>query len=364
MTDNSTNQQLSFPELAYASSPPKSQGLIKQQPEDFMVCEKLRFTPCGEGEHIYLWVEKEGQNTAYVAEQIAKQTGLPLRSVSYAGRKDKYAVTQQWFGLHAPRGLNRDISQLAIEGVKVLNTTRHNKKLKTGAVASNRFTLVLRQVSEPEAAVQRLATIAQTGVPNYFGDQRFGVRRNTDGTISLGGTLALAIRMVEGEAIRNRNKRNMAVSALRSALFNYLVSERIKAGTFESVCLGDACMLTGSNSFFIETGDTLAESQQRYLLGDLAPSAPLAGAQPLDTAMQMADWEHHKLSAYPSIVQFLRDEQVKTHRRPIKIWPHSLEWHVAHGKLTVIFDLPAGCFATSVLRECLSLNETQENGNE
>jgi len=309
-------------------------------------------------------VEKQGQNTAYIAEQLAKQTGLPLRSVTYAGRKDKFALTRQWFGLHAPKGLPKPLSGVQIEGVSILSETRHNKKLRVGGLKGNHFTLTLRGVDDTESVIERLEIIGQQGVPNYFGDQRFGVRRNDDGSVSLGGTLALGMRMVEGEPIRNRNKRNMALSALRSAVFNSVVSERITSGRFDEVFTGDACTLSGSNSFFIATDSDLVDINARYKQQDLSPSAPLIGEGANPTESVIGEWESAVLDTFKPVVECLQSAGVKTLRRAIKIWPESLSWHQADDTLTVSFSLPSGCFATSVLRECINLNETQESGSE
>lgn len=353
-----------FPECRYRFGIPQSTGVIKQQIEDFVVTEDLGYEPSGEGEHVFLWVEKRGTNTAYVAEQLAKQTGLPLRSVTYAGRKDKFALTRQWFGLHAPNGLQHPIESISIEGVNVLSQTRHNKKLRVGQLKGNRFELVVRELTKSDSLIEKLEIIKHQGVPNYFGDQRFGVMRADDGSIQYGGTLALAMRMAEGEVIRNRNKRNMAISALRSAIFNAFVSARLAQGTFDKVCPGDACILTGSRSFFIEQGDTLAESQRRYEENVLSPSAPLLGAGSRATHSDIGTFESQLETLYAPYLQCLQLAGVKTLRRKVKLMPQALEWQVANDRLTIQFSLESGCFATSVLRECVMLNPTQESGND
>ncbi len=112
----------------YSNTPPACTAALKTHPEDFVVTEDLGYSFSGDGEHQFLWVEKKLANTAWVAEQLAKFTGLPLRNVTYAGRKDKYAVTRQWFGLHAPGKPDFDFSGLELEGVKILKQERHNKK--------------------------------------------------------------------------------------------------------------------------------------------------------------------------------------------------------------------------------------------
>lgn len=337
----------------YYFSKPVSTGIFKFQADDFQVEEDLGYMPCGEGEHQFIFVEKTNNNTAYVAEQIARFTQLPLRQVTYAGRKDKYAVTRQWFGIHAPGQADFDFSKFELEGVKILQHTRHNKKLRTGQLKGNAFTISLRQVVHPEAIEERLHEIAQHGVPNYYGEQRFGVMRvNELGEQQRGGNLLMAERMINGETIRHRNKRSMALSALRSWLFNEMISTRLERGEFDRVQPGDAMVLSGSNSFFIEDGER-DNSEQRYRDKDICPSAPLWGKGKLATQLTAKQMEESVASAHPEVVEFLAQCGFEQERRAIKIWPSQLEWQSKGDTLTLSFSLPSGCFATSVLRECI-----------
>ena len=337
----------------YALAQPNATALLKQHPQDFVVEEELGYTLTGDGEHQFLYIEKINTNTAFVAEQLAKFTGLPLRNVTYAGRKDKFALTRQWFGLHAPGQPDFDFSAFNLEGVSVLTHTRHNKKLRTGQLKGNRFTLQLRDVTDTAQAEARLATLAQSGVPNYYGEQRFGVMRtDSTGQIVKGGNLALAEKMVQGEAIRNRNKRSMAISALRSWLFNEFISARIAAGTFNQVIAGDALILSGSNSFFINDGQQ-HNLTERYAAGDISPSAPLWGKGELATREDAYQAESNLSAEHGDVTACLEGCGLKQERRAIKIWPGQLEWHAGGDTLTLSFSLLAGCFATSVLRECV-----------
>ena len=180
----------------------------------------------------------------------------------------------------------------------------------------------------------------------------------------MGGTLSLGMRMVEGEVIRSRNKRNMAISALRSALFNHVISQRIQSGMFDEVKVGDACALTGSNSFFIEHGDTIAQSQARYERQDIAPTAPLPGAFKASVQGDIEEFEGRALADYTPVIHALEQEGLVNARRAIKIWPQSLEWRRDHDKLHLQFGLPAGCFVTSVLRECVQFHPIDDSGND
>ncbi|RDV27946.1 tRNA pseudouridine(13) synthase TruD [Alteromonas aestuariivivens] len=346
-------KQLTTEHWQYAFGRPSSSGALKTHAEDFQVIEDLGYEPSGEGEHQFLFIEKVNTNTAFVAEQLAKVTGLPLRNVTYAGRKDKYAVTRQWFGLHTPGKTDVDLSNWQLDGVKVIAQTRHHKKLRTGQLKGNRFVITLRDVTEPDAALERIEKVRYAGAPNYYGEQRFGVARiGTDGQLQQGGNLMLAERMVAGEVIRNRNKRSMALSALRSWLFNEALSRRIANGHLDNLLLGDALMLTGSNSFFIHDGSD-PTVQSRYDNQDLAPSGPLWGKGSLETREQVLVQESLLAEEFGDLCQYLVQAGMTQERRALKIWPQELEWQCNGDKLTLSFRLPSGCFATSILREIL-----------
>ncbi|MEM7420513.1 MAG: tRNA pseudouridine(13) synthase TruD [Pseudomonadota bacterium] len=342
----------------YYFDKPVSTGIFKFQADDFQVVEDLGYEPCGEGEHQFVFVEKTNTNTAFVAEQLARFVKLPLRQITYAGRKDKYAVTQQWFGIHAPGKPDFDFSTFELEGVRVLKQVRHNKKLRTGQLKGNHFTITLRQVMHPEAIEERLQEIAEHGVPNYYGEQRFGVMRLNDmGEVQRGGNLVMAERMVNGEAIRHRNKRSMALSALRSWLFNEMLSTRLETEQFDTVIDGDALVLSGSNSFFMYDKAIADErhlrAQERYAEKDVCPSAPLWGKGELATKNQALALEQSVASDHSEVIDFLSQCGFEQERRAIKIWPSQLQWQSKGDTFTVSFSLPSGCFATSVLRECV-----------
>ena len=339
----------------YAYGQPKATALFKQLPEDFQVTEELGYSFSNEGEHQFLWVEKTLANTAWVAEQLAKFTGLPLRNVTYAGRKDKYAVTRQWFGLHAPGKADFDFSTLDIEGVKVLEQHRHNRKLRTGQLKGNRFRITLRQVTDAKDLLQRLTHVSHHGVPNYFGEQRFGIVRTSEtGERLEGGNLQLAGRMLAGETIRNRNKRNMALSALRSWLFNEVLSHRVSENKLDTILSGDAVMLSGSHSFFVDTGED-ATLPTRYQQQDLAPTAPLWGRGTSPCVQDALALETEVTSQHQELCTFLENEGLKHERRSAKIWPQQLEWQHEGDTVILSFSLPSGCYATTVLRECVAM---------
>jgi tRNA pseudouridine13 synthase len=343
-------------EWHYAHGLPVSQALFKQQSADFIVREKLGYEPCGEGEHLYVWLRKTDLNTAFVAEQLARHCKIPLRNVSYAGRKDKFAVSEQWFGIHLPGKRDIDWTGFSLDGTEILASKRHNKKLRTGQLIGNHFEIRLRNLSHPEAFTQRLALVQQAGVPNYFGEQRFGVRKSGDGQLQQGGNLDLAERMVQGESIRNRNKRSMAISALRSWLFNHVVSERIAAQTDHAILVGDALKLAGSNSFFVaNTVD--AELERRLIERDIELTAPMWGSGGLACVSAARKFELGCIEPYRAVANSLEQLGLKQERRALNVFPNNLSWQFDKNDVTLKFDLPAGCFATAVIRE---LTQTEQ----
>lgn len=330
---------------------PIGQYIFKQLPSDFIVTENLGYELTGEGEHVFLWVEKQNLNTAFVAEQIAKFSGLPLRDVSYAGRKDKYALTKQWFGLYLANRQEPDWSKFALDGASILKITRNNKKLRTGALKGNNFKIVLRDVSDEniQALEERLQLIDQQGVPNYYGEQRFGQHRFEQAD-ALPGNLALASKMLNGEEIRNRNKRSMAISALRSWLFNEYIHQRITQYGHQSLHNGDVMQLAGTNSFFLceEIDETI---EKRAVERDINITCPLWGKGFLHSSDAIADFERSVAEKNQIICEKLSELGLKQERRSMLLFASKLDWKFENNCLSLSFDLPAGCFATSILRE-------------
>ncbi|MEE7548471.1 tRNA pseudouridine(13) synthase TruD, partial [Xanthomonas sp. Kuri4-1] len=257
-----------------ASSHPRAHGPsvlgahMRSTPEDFQVDELPGFEPSGEGEHLLLTIRKRGQNTAFVAKRLAQWAGLPEMAVSYAGLKDRHAVTTQRFSVHLPRRVAPDLALLDDADLQVVESTWHNRKLQRGALAGNRFVLVLREVRGERAAVeQRLDAIAARGIPNWFGEQRFGRE---------GGNVAAALAMFGGRRVR-KDQRSLLLSAARSALFNQVLARRVAQGDWDLPLEGEVWMLDGSRSVFGPEpwGEALAERLARF---DIHPSGPLWGA--------------------------------------------------------------------------------------
>ncbi len=213
-------------------------GAFKILPEDFVVEELPVVVPCGEGEHLYLWIEKRGRDTPEVAQELARMLSVPPRDVGYAGLKDRQAVTRQWFSVPTPRssvtqesGFRPPTAQSSVtqeSGFRVLETSRHTHKLRSGALRGNRFWIRLRGVRNADLLRPLLEVLLASGVPNWFGPQRFGRRGDNAvlGAALIGaGTHPLAVR-----AQRDRFLRKLSLSALQSELFNRLLAARVNEG--------------------------------------------------------------------------------------------------------------------------------------
>ncbi|WP_395345153.1 tRNA pseudouridine(13) synthase TruD [Ningiella sp. W23] len=354
----------------YLHGKPKAAGTLKASAEDFKVEEILGFELSREGEHHFLWVEKVDTNTAFVAEQLAKFSGIPLRDIGYAGRKDKFARTAQYFSVYQGKHSAPHWDAFSHPNISIIHHHRHNKKLRLGALQGNRFSLKLRNLENfsIEEFHTRIKAIQENGVPNYYGQQRFGQMKTSSGEV-FNGNLHLGFRLAAGEHIKNRNKRSMAISALRSFLFNAAVSARIKSNLHQTILLDDALMLSGSNSYFLATKDEdFDQLRQRLLQRDILLTAPLTGDDTVkklyaklakdkkckpQSGNRAVDFEHQSLFEYMPILESLAKLGLKEERRSILMYPSDLEWAVDSNTLSISFVLPSGSFATSVVRELL-----------
>lgn len=340
---------MSLPDFQYLYGRPNATAELKTSANDFKVFECLPFEPSGEGEHLFIKVRKTGQNTNVVARELARYFGVKDALVSYAGLKDKNAVTEQWFGVHLPGVKIDDLSGFEMEGVDVIEHLRHNKKLKTGALTGNRFEITLRNVSALNEVQQRWQLITHHGVPNYFGEQRFGIG---------GSNIDNALTMFSGRRVKDKKKRSIYLSAARSLLFNQTISARIKRQKFDQISVGDVLMLAGSQSVFkVESDD--ADLSQRLAKADVDITAPMWGKGELMTFADVALQEAKVAHEYETICAGLEKFGVKQERRRIRLVPTQTQIQVdtTQNSVCVSFFLPAGCFATSLLRELVNYDD-------
>ena len=338
----------------FAWGGPSGCCLFKAEPEDFIVEELLPFEPDGAGEHVFLKIEKTGENTDWVAGLLAKFAGVKRSAVSYAGRKDRQGVTRQWFSIWMPGMAEPDWTDLQTESVRLLETTRHGRKLRTGALKGNQFHITLKEVeADREKLESRLATVAVKGVPNYFGEQRFG----RDGQ-----NLERAIAMFSGEFRAHRNKKSMYLSAARSWLFNLVIAKRVSEGNWCTYMNGDIPGFQDSGSLILR--DHNDELMERIATGEVALTAPLWGRGDLKSADDCRVLEESVTGPHELLRNGLESEGLKQERRAIRLIPQGLErqW-LEEGALKLSFALPKGCFATAVLRELLTCQENVQLEN-
>jgi tRNA pseudouridine13 synthase len=299
---------------------------LRSQPQDFEVEEELGWELSGDGEHDYLWIEKILANTEWVARQLARFASVPARDVGYAGLKDRRAVTRQWFSV--PRRHSPDWGALAVEGVRVLDVQRHRRKLRRGAHRANAFRIALRCGKPPDETIvgDRLAVVREQGVPNYYGEQRFG---------RSGANLQLADDWAAGKRM-SRHQRSLAISTIRSFVFNNTLDGRVGDGSWNRLVAGDLANLDGSGSVF-EVSEIDDELQRRCRSMDVHPALSLIGegSQGAPEAWQRA----------------LNAARVEPGTRSLRLPVRDLVSEITENTVTLSFTLGRGAFATAFLRE-------------
>jgi tRNA pseudouridine13 synthase len=330
---------------AHAYGKPLGEGCIRQQPEDFIVDELSSVTFTGEGEHVCLRIRKRGLNTEDIARQLARLAGIKRRDVSFAGLKDRHAVTTQWFSVYLPGVAEPDWQQLNSDEIEVIEVVRNARKLRRGTLTGNRFQITVREFDvAAESLNARLQQIAEQGVPNYFGSQRFG---------RAGSNLERALEMFAGRRVK-REQRSLYLSAARSMLFNSVLSQRVSAGNWNRLLDGEVCMLAGSRGFFA-TDMIDADLERRLQEKDIHPSGPLWGKGELPSQHMARDIETAALADLAEWSDGLEKAGLKMERRSLRLIVEDLQWEYTDKTLVLNFSLPAGCFATAVLREVVEV---------
>lgn len=345
-------------DLHHARSPSPLRATLKQECSDFRVDEDLGFALTGAGEHLCLRVKKINLSTLAVAERIARLSGAGMVDIGYAGIKDRRAESTQWFSLPLEperEGLIRAIEE---DGLTILESRRNSRKIRIGSHKGNRFRIRLRHCVGARSEFEHaLAAIKQTGVPNYFGAQRFG-RDMTNVTQLLALIATAGDDSAEPRPKRRRYKRGMLYSAGRAYLFNQLLSARLQAANWSRYVAGDVLNLDGTGRYFLlpSAGDWDPTLQRRLDSFDIHISGPLAGSiDPKDkyvSSGEAADIEDAVLKQFPTLVNGLCHFGLKAARRALRFTAAELEWcWLDTGELELRFALGRGCYATSLLRE-------------
>jgi tRNA pseudouridine13 synthase len=324
-------QYTTLPQWPHAYPASGASATLKVLNEDFSVTELPLQLPSGEGEHLWLDIEKNGANTAFVAQQLAAAAGVNEWDVGYAGLKDRHAITRQWFSIYLPKGETPDLTQLQHPEFKVLAQSRHVKKLRPGDLQGNRFRIVLRDVTGDHDAIEaNLKAVASQGVPNYFGAQRFG---HDGGNVEQGrAMLAREIR------VRNPKKKGIYLSAVRSFVFNEVLALRIQQGLWGKALPGDVTDEAGR------------------------PTGPLWGRGRVSTTDQAQALENGVAERHATLCDGMEHAGLDQERRALVASPADMSWEWPQGdQLVLAFSLPAGTYATSVLNEILRTAEPERH---
>jgi len=306
------------------------EGCFRTKPEDFYVNEVLGFTPTGEGEHVLLHIEKRSQNTHWVAQLIATLAGVDDRDVGVCGRKDRHACTRQWFSVYLPQRPDIDWQQLNTDDITVLDIALHQQKLRPGMHRANDFRIRLRDVryqhtkhslsvEDKIQLTQRFAQLATTGVPNYFGEQRFGRQ---------GANLVEADKWLTQGKVPNRRQRSIILSSARSYLFNRVLAHRVIAGHWQAVLAGDIADVDSPTGPLWGRGRTLVSEATRLLE---------------DTALaDLHTW-----------CDALEHRGLQQERRSLVLTPMTMSDMWEENDWIISFSLPTGSFATALLGELI-----------
>ncbi len=333
-------------------------GTLKEQPEDFVVEELPAYEPSGEGEHLFLWLQKRDVAGEDLLRHVARRLNISSRDIGMAGVKDRRAITRQWVSV--PARCEPMVAEIDSDQVRVLRAARHGNKLRTGHLRGNRFSIRVRNTGEAAAdrATRVAEAIGRLGFPNYFGAQRFGQEQQT---------LQLGLDLVSGKAsprsispARRRFLLRMALSAVQSALFNAVLAARLRNGRLHTVLAGDVMQVRASGGQF-PVEDAAAE-QQRFDARETVLTGPLFGpkmiaAQEAAAAAEgavLADWNL-------SPADFTRFSKLTSGtRRPLLVWPGNLSIQAEGQDLRIDFDLPSGSYATSLLREFMKSDNDEK----
>ncbi|MDD1612476.1 MAG: tRNA pseudouridine(13) synthase TruD [Methylococcaceae bacterium] len=319
------------------------QGKIRVLPEDFIVDEILAFEPSDSGEHAFLLIRKIGENTEYVARQLARFANVRTRDVGFAGLKDRHAVTKQWFSVWLPGKPGPDWAAFRSASIEVVRVHRHVRKLQRGALVGNRFTLVIRDwQGDQDKASAQLSAIKVSGIANYFGEQRFGHQ---------GRNVEQALSLFQGMKF-SRDLRSIYLSAARSFLFNHILAARVAEQNWNRPLPGDVYMFDKSHSRF--RGDSPDQAiVERVEAGEIHPTGVLWGQGDSVVSSEVLALETEAIERFSELAEGLRSSGVEMERRPLRVNVPDLVWRFVDDQLHLSFSLPAGSYATALLREII-----------
>ena len=325
---------------------PQVRGRLRSRPEDFDVTELLGFEPGDEGPHALVQVEKREATTLEVVDALARHARCRRRDVGYSGLKDRHAVTRQWLSLPFADGV--DWAAFETPRWRIVQARRNPRKLRIGSHRGNAFAIVVRDLEgETRGLASRIERIGREGVPNYFGPQRFGRH---------GDNLRRARRWFVDGIKLGRRQRRFALSAARALLFNRVLAERLRRGTFDQPLDGEPVCLDGSRSYFDAASEEADALAARLATLDVHTSGPLWGAGPGPATGACAAFESDVAASLDWLADPLADAGLRQERRALRLAVHNLTHDLDGDTLTLRFELTRGAFATSVLHELIDVD--------
>ncbi|WP_370552079.1 tRNA pseudouridine(13) synthase TruD [Geobacter sp. SVR] len=384
---------------------PETGGTIKESPEDFVVTELPAYEPCGEGEHVYLTIEKRGMTTLEAIRRVARELRTPERDIGYAGMKDSVGITRQMISLQRIRP--EDVVGRDLNGVRVIAAARHGNKLRLGHLKGNRFRIAVRDViaSAAETAPAVIALLEERGVPNRFGFQRYGaqgnshligkamLRRDWQAAVEcllgepqavrdadwraaieayrqgdLAGALRLMPRHCQGErdilrrlatrpqewekafAVVHPRLKKLYLSACQSSLFDRVVERRLSG--IDQVVAGDLAWKHDNGACFLV--DDASREAPRAARFEISATGPLFGTRMKWPAGDILADEQQLLAEEglsPEVFDLGKGLVMEGERRPLRVPLGEPRCSVESGTMLLEFSLPKGSYATSVIRE-------------
>jgi tRNA pseudouridine13 synthase len=318
-------------------------GRIKVEPTDFEVEEIPAYDPVGTGDHLFLWIEKIGLGAEFFTRQVARRLGIPNGEVGTAGLKDRRAVTRQWVSV--PAHCQPALGQLDGDGVRVLKVSRHSNKLRPGHLRGNRFRILIRDANDTNVE-PILDQIRTDGLPNFYGPQRFGRGGET-------ATLGMALLKGEPTKVRNPFLRKLSLSAAQSLLFNAYLARRMADGLLRTVLAGDVMAKWPAGGMF--TAEDVAAEQVRFDRREIVTAGPMFGRKTFPAKGPAAEREAAVLeSAGLSKASFDGfGKLVMGTRRHNLVYVDDVSAAREPEGLRLMFTLPAGSYATVLLREAM-----------
>ncbi|MES3006260.1 MAG: tRNA pseudouridine(13) synthase TruD [Pseudomonadota bacterium] len=350
-------------QLGYACGKPQWSAVFKHEVADFCVEEDLGFELSGAGEHLCVQIRKTGVATPQVVRALSRAAAVREQDIGYAGLKDRQGICVQWFSIYLPSTREPDFGGFPEAGMEILQAVRNSRKIRRGSHRSNQFRILLRELTDNDVAgpvppdasaalvpndlLLRLQTIAARGVPNYFGEQRFGTHNDN---------VAMAARLFSGELRMARGfKRGMLLSAARSCVFNEVLSERVLAQNWDKYLQGDVMNLDGTESVFVpDAWDATLQARLEFM--DIHPTGPLWGKGALRSSADAGALERLAVEPHRELCTGLETAGLEQARRSLRLPVQALQWAgLPDRKLELQFSLPPGTYATSVLRELVVL---------